>query len=142
MSEYGLLIDYEYCTGCHACELACKQEYHRAAGKVGGIRVMEFVEQLIVVAQEVATNYRVHQMSTLYGWFQSRVMMRRYFGEQQQTQREGYSIADVETLLEGDTQLICLSISEPATMPRATTYAGQCSARLNSNSQPRPKMVR
>ncbi|MFC1640021.1 4Fe-4S binding protein [Gemmatimonadota bacterium] len=21
--EYGLLIDYEYCTGCHACEVAC-----------------------------------------------------------------------------------------------------------------------
>ena len=46
MSEYGLLIDYEYCTGCHACEVACKQEYHRAAGKVGGIKVMEFVEEL------------------------------------------------------------------------------------------------
>lgn len=25
MNEYGLLIDYEYCTGCHSCEMACRQ---------------------------------------------------------------------------------------------------------------------
>ena len=25
--EYGLLIDYEYCSGCHACETACKMEH-------------------------------------------------------------------------------------------------------------------
>jgi|GEM_PF-263897 Fe-S-cluster-containing hydrogenase components 1 len=25
-SGYGLLIDYEYCTGCHACEVACIKE--------------------------------------------------------------------------------------------------------------------
>ncbi|MGI6216567.1 MAG: hypothetical protein ACOYIK_03025 [Coriobacteriales bacterium] len=24
MTEYGLLINYEYCTGCHTCEVACK----------------------------------------------------------------------------------------------------------------------
>lgn len=24
-TEYGLLIDYKYCSGCHACEVACKQ---------------------------------------------------------------------------------------------------------------------
>ena len=24
MSQHGLLIDYEFCTGCHACEVACK----------------------------------------------------------------------------------------------------------------------
>lgn len=23
----GLLIDYEYCTGCHTCEIACQQEH-------------------------------------------------------------------------------------------------------------------
>jgi Fe-S-cluster-containing dehydrogenase component len=23
-TEYGLLIDYKYCSGCHACEVACK----------------------------------------------------------------------------------------------------------------------
>ena len=26
MSQHGLLIDYEFCTGCHACEVACKVE--------------------------------------------------------------------------------------------------------------------
>ncbi len=25
-TRYGLLIDYEFCTGCHACEVACKME--------------------------------------------------------------------------------------------------------------------
>ncbi len=32
MSRYGLLIDYEFCFGCHACELACKQEHFLPAG--------------------------------------------------------------------------------------------------------------
>ena len=34
--EYGLLIDYEYCTGCYACQVAC----------MGGIRVQEIVQAL------------------------------------------------------------------------------------------------
>ena len=36
--EFGLLIDYEYCTGCHSCEVACAQEYQHKPG-VRGIRV-------------------------------------------------------------------------------------------------------
>lgn len=35
MPKYGLLIDYEFCTGCHACELACKQEHNRPDGEWG-----------------------------------------------------------------------------------------------------------
>lgn len=27
MGRKGLLIDYEYCTGCHTCELACQMEH-------------------------------------------------------------------------------------------------------------------
>ena len=41
----GLLIDYEYCTGCHACEIACAQEYNWPAG-MGGMRVIEVIEPL------------------------------------------------------------------------------------------------
>ena len=26
MTGYGLLIDYEFCTGCHSCEVACKND--------------------------------------------------------------------------------------------------------------------
>lgn len=26
MKQYGLLVDYKYCSGCHTCELACQQE--------------------------------------------------------------------------------------------------------------------
>jgi len=39
MPEYGLLIDYEYCTGCHTCEIACKQEHDLPVGK-WGIKVL------------------------------------------------------------------------------------------------------
>lgn len=27
MSLYGLLIDYNYCSGCRTCEIACQQEH-------------------------------------------------------------------------------------------------------------------
>jgi len=46
MSQYGLLIDYDYCTGCHACEIACKQEYKRPAGRPGGIRILDLTQEL------------------------------------------------------------------------------------------------
>ncbi|OGO43115.1 MAG: hypothetical protein A2137_07855 [Chloroflexi bacterium RBG_16_58_8] len=42
MPRKGLLIEYEYCTGCHACEVACKQE-HNYTGGMCGIRVDELV---------------------------------------------------------------------------------------------------
>ena len=44
--EHGLLIDYEYCTGCNACEVACAQEYRREAGTVKGIEVLEVEQKL------------------------------------------------------------------------------------------------
>lgn len=40
MPVFGLLIDYEFCTGCHACELACKKEHGLPVGK-WGIKVVE-----------------------------------------------------------------------------------------------------
>lgn len=44
--EYGLLIDYEYCTGCHTCEVACAQEYNRQPG-IRGIQVLEVEQRLL-----------------------------------------------------------------------------------------------
>ncbi len=35
MAQRGLLIDYQYCTGCHACEVACKQEHGYSADQWG-----------------------------------------------------------------------------------------------------------
>ena len=33
--ENGLLIDYEFCTGCHTCETACKVEHGFPHGQWG-----------------------------------------------------------------------------------------------------------
>ena len=40
MGAYGLLIDYEFCTGCQSCEVACKEEHGFPVGK-WGIRVLD-----------------------------------------------------------------------------------------------------
>jgi len=45
MSRKGLMIDYEYCTGCHSCEVACKQEHQYPAGR-GGINLCEIMTEL------------------------------------------------------------------------------------------------
>jgi anaerobic dimethyl sulfoxide reductase subunit B (iron-sulfur subunit) len=42
MARNGLLIQYDWCTGCHACEIACKQEHNFPEGMVG-IKVYELV---------------------------------------------------------------------------------------------------
>ena len=34
-ATHGLLIDYEYCTGCQSCEVACKEEHGYPVGKSG-----------------------------------------------------------------------------------------------------------
>jgi len=38
--KYGLFIDYEWCTGCHSCEMACKVELGLGEGHFG-IKLME-----------------------------------------------------------------------------------------------------
>lgn len=44
MPRKGLLIEYEYCTGCHSCEIACKQEHNFPAG-TGGIKLNEIITE-------------------------------------------------------------------------------------------------
>lgn len=41
MAMAGILIDYEYCTGCKACTMACKVEHDLPEGREGVI-VNEF----------------------------------------------------------------------------------------------------
>jgi len=40
MGKLGLLIDYQFCTNCHTCEIACKVEHKIPEGK-WGIKVYE-----------------------------------------------------------------------------------------------------
>jgi len=43
--KYGMLVDYEYCIGCRACEVSCKQEHNLPVGKFG-VRVFEHIDLL------------------------------------------------------------------------------------------------
>jgi Fe-S-cluster-containing dehydrogenase component len=40
MKRYGLLIDYEFCSGCQSCEIACKEEHGYPVG-TWGVHVLE-----------------------------------------------------------------------------------------------------
>jgi Fe-S-cluster-containing dehydrogenase component len=45
MPRKGLMIDYQYCSGCRSCEVACKQEHHYPTGQ-GGIHLNEIITEL------------------------------------------------------------------------------------------------
>ena len=40
MSKIALLIDYGWCSGCHSCELACRNELELGVGE-WGIKILE-----------------------------------------------------------------------------------------------------
>jgi len=42
MAKHGILADMHYCTGCHACEVACKQENDYPVG-ICGIKITEII---------------------------------------------------------------------------------------------------
>ena len=35
MADYGLLVDTEWCSGCHTCEIACQMEHGFPVGQTG-----------------------------------------------------------------------------------------------------------
>ncbi len=79
----------------------------------------EFVDQLTERCETIVENYAIHEKSALRGWFNSRGKMLTYFKTSQRTSAEkGYSDKDIEKILDGDTRLICLSISEPDLVKR------------------------
>ena len=41
ISTKGLLIQYDFCTGCKACEMACKKDHELAFGDYG-IKVLQY----------------------------------------------------------------------------------------------------
>lgn len=40
MKDYALVVDYKYCTGCHTCEIACRNE-KGFSGDEWGIKLTE-----------------------------------------------------------------------------------------------------
>ena len=45
MARYAMLVDYEYCTGCHSCEVACQQEHNHPPG-TSGVMIREYEYEL------------------------------------------------------------------------------------------------
>jgi Fe-S-cluster-containing dehydrogenase component len=41
MARYAIIIDYDFCTGCHSCEVACQQEHQYPVG-TNGVVVKEY----------------------------------------------------------------------------------------------------
>ncbi len=35
MAKYGLLVDAQWCSGCHSCEIACQMEHGLPVGQTG-----------------------------------------------------------------------------------------------------------
>jgi Fe-S-cluster-containing dehydrogenase component len=56
MSTYGLMIDYEYCTGCHSCEVACRNELKLPIGK-WGIKLLEEKPWLVQAPDKFEWNF-------------------------------------------------------------------------------------
>jgi len=40
MAHNGILVDYQYCTGCFSCEIACQSEHNLHLGQ-WGVKVMQ-----------------------------------------------------------------------------------------------------
>lgn len=53
MQEKGLLIHYDYCTGCHSCEIACQQEHDFPVGHYG----VYVTEHIMETDKGVRINY-------------------------------------------------------------------------------------
>lgn len=54
MAKKGILINYDFCTGCQTCAVACQQEHNHPAGK-SGIIITEYVYEAI--KKPVAIDY-------------------------------------------------------------------------------------
>lgn len=74
----------------------------------------EFVDKIAIAAPQIAEAYKIHEKSTLYGWFETREHMARYFhGREETDSSEGLTTEAIQGLIEGDTRLISVSISDP-----------------------------
>jgi len=40
MARYGILVDYEFCSGCYACEVACQAEHEMPLAQ-WGVKVLD-----------------------------------------------------------------------------------------------------
>ena len=56
MPKYGLLIDYNFCSGCHTCILACQQE-HGFAVDQPGIELFQIGPRLLPTSPNESENW-------------------------------------------------------------------------------------
>ncbi|MBL7118507.1 ATP-binding protein [Candidatus Bathyarchaeota archaeon] len=82
----------------------------------------EFVENLAKVCKEIAESYRIHGMSSLRGWFDSRERMLNTLKAEEEaaqtSQEKGHTVETIRGLVEGGTRLVSLSIADPGDIKR------------------------
>lgn len=54
--SYGLLIDYNYCSGCYTCRLACQQE-HDFEPEVHGIEIRQVGPRKLPKSKNASENW-------------------------------------------------------------------------------------
>jgi hypothetical protein len=79
----------------------------------------EFIQHLDHIALETVQAFKVHEKSGLYAWATTRhaltdVLKRRR--EEERKEIGGLTAEKIRTLLEGDTKIVCISISDPYTI--------------------------
>jgi len=82
----------------------------------------EYIEDLVEVCRDIAENYRIHERSSLRGWFDSRERMLDAIPNRSETTTpgigEGHTVETVQELIERGTRLISLSIADPGDIKR------------------------
>jgi DNA helicase HerA-like ATPase len=76
----------------------------------------EFVTKLVAAAPNIVTSYKIHEKSGLYGWFETRQRMTRYFHETEIDTSGGLTTEAIQELIEAETRLISITISDPPTI--------------------------
>ena len=63
MAKYGILVDAQWCSGCHSCEVACQMEHGLPVGQTG-IKVVKIGPW--VIGDEADVNWQYSYLPVSY----------------------------------------------------------------------------
>lgn len=75
----------------------------------------DFVDFLSAKATEAMEEYKVHEKAGIIGWASSRHKLKSRI-QLLKEQKDGLTTEKIRDIIEGDTRLVCISISEPSTI--------------------------